>query len=116
ALRPHLGDDLRIISYDQRDSGVTTGPTDAYDVAVLADDLGDLVDALGFEQVHVLGTSFGGAVAQQFALRHPEKLRSLILVCTTPSVDLPSPALDRILTMGPDERREAAVDFLFSVE
>jgi len=116
ALRPHLGDQLRVISYDQRDSGVTTGPKDPYDVATLADDLSELVEALGLHQVHILGTSFGGAVAQQFALRHPEKLRSLILVCTTPSINLPSPALERILNMGPDERREAAVDFLFSVE
>jgi len=113
-LRPYLAG-VRAISYDQRDSGVTTGSTAPYEMADLADDLAAFVEALGLTEVHVLGTSFGGALAQHFALRHPDKLRSLILVCTTPSARMIPPELmSAILELAAVERREAMVDHLFT--
>lgn len=114
ALRAHLGDGIRAISYDQRDSGVTSGPTLPYGMAELADDLADFIAALGLPSAHVLGTSFGGALAQHLALRHPGRVRTLILVCTTPSVNLTSPALGDLLGLPPRERRHAVVDYLFT--
>lgn len=116
ALRPHLGDGVRAISYDQRDSGVTSGPAQPYGMGELSDDLAGFIGALGLSDVHVFGTSFGGALAQQFALRHPDKVRSLILVCTTPSVNLTSEELGRAMAMPAEERRAAMVDFLFTPE
>ena len=51
----------------------------------LADDLIELMDALGIEQVHLVGWCVAGNIAQLAALRHPRRLASLTLVCTTPT-------------------------------
>ncbi|MBW9110679.1 alpha/beta fold hydrolase [Microbacterium ureisolvens] len=88
---------VRAISYDQRDLEPATAAPEgvdlAYEMGDLADDAAHLLDALGLDAVHVVGTSFGGALAQHLALRHPHRVRSLILVATTAS---PEPVLDYI--------------------
>lgn len=49
-----------------------------------ADDCAAVLDAAGMESAHVLGVSFGGMIAQHLALRHPGRVRRLVLGCTTP--------------------------------
>ncbi|MER6948133.1 alpha/beta hydrolase [Nonomuraea sp. NPDC000554] len=115
-LRARLGAGIRAISYDQRDSGITVNPPAPYTLEVLADDLVALLDALELQSAHLLGTSFGGAVAQHAALRHPERVASLILVATTPSFAMGSEAVDELLNMSHDDRRTAAADFFFTPE
>ncbi|MDQ0775546.1 pimeloyl-ACP methyl ester carboxylesterase [Streptomyces aurantiacus] len=115
-LRAHLGDGLRVISYDQRDSGITVNPPVPYTLGDLADDLVALLDALGLQSAHLLGTSFGGAVAQHAALRHPERVASLILVATTPSFAMGSEAVDELLEMSHGDRLGAVADFFFTPE
>jgi pimeloyl-ACP methyl ester carboxylesterase len=51
----------------------------------LADDLVELMDALGIGQAHLVGWCMAGNIAQLVALRHPRRLKSLTLVCTTPT-------------------------------
>jgi 3-oxoadipate enol-lactonase len=51
-----------------------------------ADDLASLLSALGYEQAHLAGISYGGEVAQAFALKHPGRTRSLILADTVSEV------------------------------
>lgn len=77
-LQPSFG----VINYDQRDSGETRNPPEPYDVARLADDAAELVRGLGYERVHVFGTSFGGRIAQAFAIRHPGLVDRLVLGST----------------------------------
>ncbi|MEY9178845.1 pimeloyl-ACP methyl ester carboxylesterase [Bradyrhizobium sp. USDA 326] len=77
-LEPHF----TVIAYDQRDSGGTRNPATPYGFGELADDLAALVTALGLTRAHVFGTSFGGAIAQVAAVRHPARIDRLVLSST----------------------------------
>jgi 3-oxoadipate enol-lactonase len=74
----------RVLTFDQRGSGLSEKPHGDYSVAQLADDTASLMDYVGFETAHILGVSMGGMIALEFALRHPKKVRKLVLGCTTP--------------------------------
>jgi 3-oxoadipate enol-lactonase len=84
ALVPLLAPHFTVIAYDQRDCGDTQGPATPATLADLADDAHALLRALGFPNAHVFGTSFGGRLAQAFALAHPRALRRLALAATWP--------------------------------
>jgi len=53
----------------------------------MADDVVGLMDQLGVRNAHICGASMGGMIAQELALRHPERVLSLQLHCTTSGVD-----------------------------
>ncbi len=106
---------FRVIRFDNRDIGLSqrfdhlgapnlvidslkyavglkvTGP---YTVADMADDTAGLLDALGIQSAHVCGASMGGMIAQQLAVRHPARVKSLTLMMTSSgSRRLPGPTL-----------------------
>ena len=81
---PALAEEFRVISFDPR--GVARSPEAEgaeLSTRLLADDVAALLDALDIQSAHVLGGSFGGFVAQEFALAHPERTRGLVLCCTS---------------------------------
>lgn len=73
-----------LVAYDQRGLGQTEKPNTKFTMAQYADDAAELMDELGWQDAHVVGVSFGGMVAQNMALRHPEKINKLVLCCTSP--------------------------------
>lgn len=74
---------FRVMTFDQRGSGLSEKPDMDYSIAMLADDTAALMDHVGFAAAHVIGVSMGGTVAQELALRHPRKVLSMVLGCTT---------------------------------
>src|SRR5215207_3621628 len=83
-----LGDVLHLVYYDHRGHGRSgRPPSETITFEQLCDDADALREHLGFEQVAVLGYSFGGCIALEFALRYPERLSHLILLDTAPTFD-----------------------------
>jgi pimeloyl-ACP methyl ester carboxylesterase len=77
-------DHHRVITYDNRGTGQSSCPEDpeSYTMRVLADDAAALLDAIGVESAHVSGLSLGSTVAQELAINHPDKVRTVQLHCT----------------------------------
>lgn len=77
-----LSSHFRVISFDNRCVGRTDQPQEPFTIADMADDTAALLDALDIASAHVFGVSLGGMIAQELALRHPQKVRRLVLACT----------------------------------
>lgn len=73
-----------LLAYDQRGLGRSAKPDVDYTMADYADDAAALMDSLGWASAKVVGVSFGGMVAQELVLRHPDKVERLVLACTSP--------------------------------
>ncbi|MFC6084287.1 alpha/beta fold hydrolase [Sphaerisporangium aureirubrum] len=114
-----------VIRFDNRDAGLSThlheagapdlaaalgGDTSGapYRLSDMADDTAGLVAALGLDAVHVLGASMGGMIAQEFAIRHPERTLSLTSIMSTPGLEAGPPterALGTLLMPSAPDRQ-----------
>jgi proline iminopeptidase len=82
-LEQLAGPDLAVVSWDQRGADQSTSPPGEsayYTLPKYAEDLDAVRRAVGAEQVHLLGHSWGGIVALQYAILYPDNVQSLILV------------------------------------
>jgi pimeloyl-ACP methyl ester carboxylesterase len=77
-----LAPTMSVISFDHRGIGRSKSMMHAFTTEAMADDAVSILDALDIERVHVYGFSLGGMVAQQLALRHPERVQALVLGAT----------------------------------
>jgi pimeloyl-ACP methyl ester carboxylesterase len=91
---------FRVISFDPRGVAQSHNPSDKparpQTIGLLADDVAELLQFLGIARAHVVGVSFGGFVAQEFALRYPQMMRKLVLCCTSfggPNHVVPAPEI-----------------------
>ncbi|MGN6215930.1 MAG: alpha/beta fold hydrolase [Solirubrobacterales bacterium] len=81
-FRGPLEESFDVVAFDNRGIGLS-GPIDGpFTIAEMAADTAGLLEALEIESAHVVGISMGGMIAQELALAHPERLRSLTLGCT----------------------------------
>lgn len=78
-----LGERFDLLAYDQRGLGQTEVPEPPYTMADYAEDAAALLDHVGWERCRVIGVSFGGMVAQELAVTHPERIERLVLCCTS---------------------------------
>lgn len=79
-LTPHF----RVAVYDQRGIGASQFTPGPYTTEQLGDDAAAVLDGLASQRAGVLGASFGGMVAQQLAIRHPQRVAALVLAATGP--------------------------------
>jgi 3-oxoadipate enol-lactonase len=71
-----------VIAFDNRGIGLSAPIDGPFTIVEMAEDTATLMGELGLESAHVCGISMGGMIAQELALAHPERLRSLTLGCT----------------------------------
>jgi pimeloyl-ACP methyl ester carboxylesterase len=120
-------EDFFVVRYDNRDVGLSTHLHDApppdfaaawagdfssasYRLEDMAQDAVGLLDALGVDRVHLVGASLGGMIAQTMAITHPERVRSLTSLMSTPWIGIGSPtpeARAALLAPAPRNRAEA---------
>jgi 3-oxoadipate enol-lactonase len=86
-IMPEFFKHYRTVAMDVRGHGGTSKPDQPYSIKGFSEDLYEFMQKLGIPKAHLFGLSMGGAIAQQFALDHPEMIRSLILVSTFSYVD-----------------------------
>ena len=79
-----LAERFQLILFDNRGIGDSEVPAGPYTAAAMSEDVAAVLDTVGLERAHVVGTSLGGMVAQELAIRRPERVDRLVLVCTTP--------------------------------
>lgn len=93
--------DFDCIRYDNRGAGRSAAPWHLTSIPELAGDAVRLLDALGVDSAHVYGMSMGGMIAQEMAIRFPDRVRGLVLGATShggPRAVLPSPRIAAALT------------------
>lgn len=79
---PAFAEHFRTIAFDNRGVGQSDKPEGAYSMQMFADDTAGVLDALDIQKAHIFGISMGGMIAQEFALRHPDRVKTLTLGCT----------------------------------
>jgi pimeloyl-ACP methyl ester carboxylesterase len=95
AVIPLLAERFRVIALDNRNTGKSDHVRGGYEIAGNADDAAGVLEALGIESAVVVGYSMGGMIAQEFARRHGDRVRGLVLAGTasTPIGTLGLPGL-----------------------
>jgi len=113
AVIDNLAENYRVILFDNRGAGQSDAPDQSYDIAAMADDIAALLDHLQIEQAYICGHSMGTSVAQQFALKYPQKSKKMILCNALPKLNTLSrmvfDIIDRMIVDG--SSRDILCDF-----
>ncbi|CAN5510361.1 3-oxoadipate enol-lactonase [soil metagenome] len=116
SVRPlidYLGTGCTVAVHDQRGSGRSSIPAGPYSMQDYARDARAMADHQGWDTFSVIGISFGGMVAQEFAVTWPERLDRLALLCTSPGgPDYASYPLERLRDLPEAERADLGLRLL----
>jgi pimeloyl-ACP methyl ester carboxylesterase len=118
-LLKSLSSKYKVITFDNRGMGNTTAPPGNFSITQFANDTVGLMTALGIEKAHILGWSMGSFVAQELAIRYPERVNKTVLYggdCGGREAIMPSPEVlnDLSNTSGsPEERGMRLFNLLF---
>jgi pimeloyl-ACP methyl ester carboxylesterase len=78
-----VAEGYRAIRFDNRDTGLSSWPSDAYALKDMANDAVAVLDAAGVRQAHIAGVSMGGMIVQRTALDHPGRVLSMTSIMST---------------------------------
>ena len=115
----NLSSKYKVILFDNRGMGNTTAPPGNFSISQFANDTAGLMTVLGIENASILGWSMGSFVAQEMAIRYPERVKKIILYgtgCGGNESIMPSPQVleDLFNTSGsPEERGMRQINLLF---
>ncbi|WPB89281.1 alpha/beta fold hydrolase [Streptomyces malaysiensis] len=108
----------RTITLDCRGTGVSGKPKEGYSTRHFAEDVIAVRDHLGIERADLYGTSMGGRVAQWVAARHPQRIRRLVLGCTSPggphAVERDASVRRALAQADPGAAHTALLDLMYS--
>jgi 3-oxoadipate enol-lactonase len=93
SLAAALAPRFRVVRMDVRGHGKSEVTPRPYSLDQLADDALGVLDSLAIDRAHWVGLSLGGMIGQAFALRHPKRLRRLVLANTTSSYGAEGPKM-----------------------
>ncbi|WP_404330966.1 alpha/beta fold hydrolase [Mesobacillus maritimus] len=116
-----LSKSFQVIIFDNRGTGRSSKPETPYSIELMAEDAKAVLDAANVQTANVYGISMGGMIAQRLAIAYPERVKSLVLGCTTsggvnhvqPSAEIGMAMLSRA-SVTPEEAAWAAVPILYS--
>lgn len=117
-VRADFHDTHSTITLDTRGTGASGKPQGPYSTRQFAADVIAVLDHLGIERADVYGTSMGGRVAQWVAADHPDRVRRLVLGCTSPggphAVERDASVRRALAQADPQASRRALIDLMYS--
>ncbi len=106
-----LPEHFDLLAHDQRGLGRSEKPDTPYTMGDYADDAAALLDVIGWERCRVMGVSFGGMVAQEFAVRYPQRVERLVLCCTSSGgAGQPSYPLHQLAELSEEDRAVRSIE------
>lgn len=93
-----------LLAFDYRGMGDSSPVSEPYTMADVAADVATVLDDAGWDRTAIVGVSFGGMVAQEFAVTHPERVERLALLCTSPGGAFSSFPLETLADLPAEER------------